>query len=292
MIFEGSGVALVTPINENNEINFLEFKNLIEFQIASGTNAIIILGTTGESATVTRSEREKIIKFTVMVVDKRVPVIVGAGSNSTEKAISLVSQAKRLGADCALVVTPYYNKCNQEGLFRHYSLIADKTKFPIIIYNVPKRTGVNILPETVLKLAKNKYIVGIKEASGDIAQIAKIIRFSHKNFYVYSGDDLLALPLMSIGAKGVISVTANVYPTQVQMMCYYAKKQDFYSAKIIFDELYDINVGLFLDVNPICVKYYMNLCGFNVGKVRLPLTEPSADIKRKLEQIRRKYERL
>lgn len=290
MIFEGSGVALVTPFNEKNEIDYMMLKKLIEYQISNGTNAIVILGTTGESSTITVAEREKIIKFCVYIVNGLVPVIVGTGSNSTETAISLTMQAKRLGADGALVVTPYYNKCNQTGLFEHYKKIALKTRFPIIIYNVPSRTGVNILPETVLKLSKINNIVGIKEASGNLGQISKLIHILPEDFPVYSGDDNLTLPLLSLGARGVISVTANAYPNFVSLLCKYMKKMDLQNAKNINEKLYEVNSALFLDVNPICIKAYMKLLGFDVGKPRLPLTFASNEIIKKLKEVKNKYE--
>lgn len=290
MIFEGSCVALVTPFNEKNEVNYFMLKKLIDYQISNGTNAIVILGTTGESSTITMAEREKIIKFCVYIANGVVPIIVGTGSNSTENAIALTLQAKRLGASGALVVTPYYNKCNQSGLFEHYKKIATKTNFPIILYNVPSRTGVNILPETVLKLSKFKNIVGIKEASGNMSQILKLLKILPSNFAVYSGDDILTLPLLSVGASGVISVTANAYPNAVSNLCCFAKNGDFFNAKKINSALFDVSTALFLDVNPICIKAYMNLLGFDVGNPRLPLTKASGEILKKLKEVKEKYE--
>lgn len=290
MIFEGSGVALITPFNKNGEVNYFSLKKLIDYQIANGTKAIIILGTTGEGSTITPNEREKIIKFCVCMVGKKIPVIVGCGSNSTRQAIILTKQAKNLGADGALIVTPFYNKCNQDGLFEHYKTISRETKFPIIIYNVPTRTGVNILPETVLKLSKLKYIVGIKEASGNFLQISRLIHILPNNFAVYSGDDSLTFPLIMLGAKGTISVTANAYPALVSSLCQSALTLDYFNAKRLNDYLYEINTALFLDINPICIKYYMNLIGFDAGKTRLPLTEPSSIVIKKLEEIKKLYE--
>ncbi len=290
MIFEGTAVALVTPFDKNNEVDYFELKNLIEFQIANGIKAIVILGTTGESATISRAERTKIIKFCVCIVSKRVPLIVGTGTNSTLISKELTKEAETLGADGALVVTPYYNKCNQQGLFEHYKEIANSTKLPIILYNVPKRTGVNVSPETAVKLSKIKNIVGIKEASGDLLQIQEILQHCHKNFYVYSGDDGLYLPLISMGAKGIISVTANVKPAETGYVYDFAKNNDYFNARRWASYLYDLNKALFLDVNPICVKYYLNLLGFKVGKTRLPLFEPSSKIKSKLKEIKNKYE--
>ena len=290
MLFCGSGVALVTPFNNKGEVDYFELKNLISFQIASGTQALIILGTTGESPTISFEEREKIIKFVVCETSHRIPVIVGTGSNSTQSAIKLARQAESLGADGILVVSPYYNKANQDGIFKHYKAIAKSTRLPIILYNVPSRTGVNILPETVLKLSKIKNIVGIKEASGNLSQIAEICKRVPRSFAVYSGDDLLTLPILSLGAHGVISVTANAEPEKVQMLCNYAKNQDFFNAKRMHEYLFNLNKALFFDVNPICIKYYLHLKGFNVGKPRLPLTIPSTDIQNKLKEVFKQYE--
>lgn len=290
MIFEGSAVALVTPFDKNNEINYFELKNLIDFQLANGTKAIIILGTTGESSTITRKEREKMIQFCVCVIQKRIPLIVGTGSNSTLISIELTKEAEKLGADGVLIVTPYYNKCNQDGLYIHYKKIASSTKLPIILYNVPARTGVNVSPETVVKLSKIKNIVGIKEASGNMSQIQKIIKNTPSDFAIYSGDDGLTLPIIAIGGKGVISVTANAAPSEVQYLCEHALNEDYFNARRWANYLYDLNKALFLDVNPICVKYYLNLIGFNVGKPRLPLSEPNAEIKKLLKETFKQYE--
>ena len=290
MVFEGSAVALVTPFDKNNEVDYFELKNLIDFQIANGTKAIIILGTTGEASTISRDERTKIIKFCVCVVAKRVPLIVGTGSNSTSTSKFFTKEAEDLGADAVLIVTPYYNKCNQNGLYLHYRSIAKETKLPIILYNVPTRTGVNILPETVYKLSKIKNIVAIKEASGNLAQIENVLKIVSREFCVYSGDDGLTLPIIAMGGKGVISVTANAYPSEVQYLCEHALAGDLLNARRWANYLFDLNKCLFLDVNPICIKYYLNLIGFNVGKPRLPLTEPNIKIKQKLKEIKKQYE--
>lgn len=290
MIFQGSAVALVTPFNSRNEINYFELQRLIEFQIASNTKAIVILGTTGESSTITADERTKIIRFCVGQVAGRVPVIVGTGSNSTKIAIAQTKESEDLGADGVLIVTPYYNKASQNGLICHYKSIAKETRLPIIIYNVPSRTGVNILPETVKKLSKIKNIVGIKDAGGNIVQSAELLKILPKTFAVYSGDDLITYPLMCMGAKGVISVTANVYPTMVSTMCECVLNRDYLNALRIHKHLHKINKSLFLDVNPICVKYYMNLLERDVGKPRLPLVEPSETIKKMLLKTRKDYE--
>ena len=290
MIFQGSAVALVTPFNSNNEINFFELHKLIEFQIASGTKALVILGTTGESSTISSDERTKIIKFCVGLVNKRIPIIVGTGSNSTQTAINQTKEAENLGADGVLIVTPYYNKTSQNGLYLHYKSIAKETKLPIIIYNVPSRTGMSVQAETVKKLSKIKNIVGIKDASGNIAETMKLFNILPKNFAVYSGDDNLTYPMMCLGAKGVISVTANAYPNLVSVMCDSLLNHDYSNAFRIHKHLYNISNGLFLDINPICIKYYLNLLKRNVGRPRQPLTEPSEKIKKKLERLKRQYE--
>lgn len=290
MLFVGSSVALVTPFNKRGEVDYLVLRKLIDFQISNGTKAIVILGTTGESPTITSLEREKIIKFCVCLAKNKVPIIVGTGSNSTKKAIELTLQAKKLGASGALVVTPYYNKCSSSGLYEHYKKIAVTCKFPIIVYNVPSRTGVNISPEMALKLSKLRCIVGIKEASGNISQVAKMLSILPKNFAVYSGDDSLTLPIMALGGKGVISVTANCYPNSVSLLCDFMLKGDLFNANIQYEFLYKINEALFLDVNPICVKYYLEELGFEVGKPRLPLTLPSEEVKNKLKVVKDLYE--
>lgn len=290
MIFRGSAVALVTPFNSKGEVNFYELRRLIEFQIASRTRAIVILGTTGESATISQDERTKIIKFCISQVAKRVPVIVGTGSNCTETAIKQTKEAEKFGANGVLVVTPYYNKTSQDGLFLHYKKIASQTKLPVIIYNVPSRTGVNILPETVLKLTKIKNIVGLKDAGGNISQSMDLLKLLPKSFALYSGDDNLTYPLMAMGYRGVISVTANAYPALVSSMCDSILDRNYENALRIHKFLYKLNTSLFLDVNPICIKFYLNLLGFNVGKPRLPLTEPSKEIKKILMGVKKNYE--
>jgi len=290
MIFCGSAVALVTPFYANGEVNYLELKKLIEFQISSGTKAIVILGTTGESATILPEERTKIIKFCIGQISKRVPLIVGTGSNSTKKAIEQTKEAEQLGADAVLIVSPYYNKTSQEGIVLHYKMIAKKTRIPIIIYNVPSRTGLNILPETVLKLSKIKRIVAIKDAGGNISQSMKMLSILPRNFAVYSGDDLLTFPLLCLGAKGVISVTANAYPTLVSTMCESVLEKNYENGLRIHNYLHKINSDLFLDVNPICIKFYLNLLGINVGETRLPLTSLSKENKLKLLNTKKIYE--
>lgn len=290
MVFEGSCTALVTPFNKDGTVNYFSLKSLIEYQLANNTKAIVILGTTGEGPTITEEERIKIIKFCACLISKRVPLIVGTGSNSTSEACRKSKQAEMLGADAVLVVTPYYNKCNPRGLIEHYREVAKATNIPIIAYNVPSRTGTNISPEVALKLSKIKNIVGIKEASGNMGQIVELCHILPKTFAVYLGDDTLSLAGMAVGARGVISVTSNCYPEAVSNMCDFALSGDFFNAKRIHDSLYEVSRGLFLDVNPICVKSYLNLMGFDVGSLRLPLTEPSENILNKLKEIKSKYE--
>lgn len=290
MIFNGNGVALVTPFKQNGEINYYELKKLIEFQIASRTKAIIILGTTGESPTITQEERNKMIKFCINEVSGRIPVIVGTGTNSTSKTIEQTKEAEKLGANGVLIVTPYYNKTSQQGLYLHYKKVAKSTKLPIIIYNVPSRTGICIKPETVQKLSKIKNIVGFKDAGGNITQSLKLISILPKNFSLFSGDDSLTYPLMCLGYKGVISVTANAYPALVSSMCESLIDRNFQNALRIHNYLYKLNVGLFLETNPMCIKHYMNLIGKNTGEPRLPLTKVSKETKKVLLELKKIYE--
>lgn len=289
MIFSGSATALITPFDKSGNVNFYQLKTQIERQIASGTKALVVLGTTGEASTITDEERTKIIKFCVCEISKRIPLIIGTGSNNTQTAIKYSIQAEQLGADGVLVVTPYYNKCTQEGLFLHYKKIAKSIKIPLIIYNVPSRTGVNISTQTVLKLSKIKNIVGIKESS-NIEQISNLLNILPENFAVYSGDDGSAYPSICLGAKGVISVTSNIYPDIVSNMCQFALDGDISNAKRLHKHLSKINSAMFLEINPIPVKYYLNLIGFNVGCTRLPLSKPSIQTTKILDEVKKYYE--
>lgn len=289
-IFQGCCTALITPFYESGEINYFKLKELIEYQIASGTNAILVLGTTGEAATISKEERIKIIKFCKFEIAGRVPLIVGCGSNSTIGTIKLLTSAEKLGADAGLVVTPYYNKCSQQGLILHYKELTKHTTLPIIVYNVPSRTGVNILPETMQKLAKIKGIVGLKEASSNMMQMAKLLNILPKDFAVYSGDDALCLPAMFLGAKGVISVTSNAYPEKVSLMCEYARIGQYKNALNLHNLLLKLSNALFLDINPICIKTYMNIVGFEVGGLRLPLSNPNKKVYKTLEKVASHYE--
>lgn len=269
-IFTGAAVAIVTPFNENG-INFEELKRLIDFNIDNGTDAIVIAGTTGESSTMSDEEHKEAIRFTVEYVKKRIPVIAGTGSNDTAYAVELSKYAESVGVDGILVVTPYYNKATQSGLVKHFTYIADRVNVPMILYNVPSRTGVNILPETYVELAKHPRIVATKEASGDLSQVAKIKALCGDNLDIYSGNDDQIVPILSLGGKGVISVLSNVMPKEAHEICslYFEGKIEE-SAKMQTDYLELIN-NLFIEVNPIPVKTALGLMGYNVGKLRMPL---------------------
>ena len=261
----GSGVALVTPFTNKNNINFEKLDELISFHLENNTDFIVPCGTTGEASTLSTLEKKKLIKFTVDKCKGKIPVIAGTGSNNTKKAIEMSRYAKTVGADGVLVVTPYYNKTNQEGLFVHYKKIADAIfPLPLILYNVPSRTGIDISIDTIIKLSKIENIIGIKEANPSLEKIANIILKTYDSFIVFSGNDNLLLPILSLGGAGVISVSANIIPKQMHDICINNNKDLFFK----YLELMD---NLFLDVNPIMIKEAMNYLGFNVGKVRLPL---------------------
>ena len=270
MLFKGSGVALITPFNKDLSINYEKLKELINYQIQNKTDAIIICGTTGESSTLSFDEFKEIVKFTIKEVSKKLPVIVGTGSNNTKTAIEKSKLAESLGADGLLIVTPYYNKCNEEGIIKHYTKIADSVNIPIILYNVPSRTGFNLLPNTVLKLSKHKNICGIKEASGNVSQVAKLSSILPSDFYIYSGNDDQILPVLSLGGKGVISVLANIYPKVVHDMCFNFFNNDFESAKKIQLNYLELINNLFIETNPIPIKSAMNYLNYD-GHLRLPL---------------------
>lgn len=274
-IFKGCGTAIATPFTENG-VNFEEFGKLLEEQIKQEVDAIIVCGTTGESATMTDKERKDTIKFAIDKVAKRAKVIAGTGSNNTRAAVELSKYAESVGADGILVVTPYYNKTTQAGLIEHYKTIAEAVTVPIIMYSVPSRTGVNINPETCVELSKIKNIVAIKEASGNLSQVAKIASLCRDNLDIYSGNDDQIVPILSLGGKGVISVLSNVMPRYTHDMT-----QKFFDGKIreatqMQLDAIDLIDALFSEVNPIPVKYALNLMGYNYGKPRLPLVELSA----------------
>ena len=281
-IFTGAGVAVITPFDETG-INFSELGKIIDNQIENGTDAIVITGTTGEAATMSDEEHKAAIKFTVEHVKKRVPVIAGTGSNDTAYAVSLSQYAESVGADALLLVTPYYNKCTQNGLIAHYTKIADSVNVPIILYDVPSRTGVSIKTETYAKLSKHPRIVGVKEASGDFSAILKLRKACGDDLILYSGNDDQIIPVLSLGGKGVISVLSNVAPKDTHLICqlYFEGKTDA-AAKLQIDYC-DLIEALFCEVNPIPVKAAMNLMGWNTGKLRMPLSEPEPE---HLEKIR------
>ena len=271
-IFTGSGVAIITPFTDDG-INFEELGRIIEDQIAGGTDAIVITGTTGESATMTDEEHRQTIKYAVEKVNKRIPVVAGAGSNETAYAVELAKHAEEVGADALLVVTPYYNKCTQNGLVAHYNKIADSVNIPLILYNVPSRTGVNIKPETYLKLSKHPRIVAVKEANGDLTSILRTRALCGDDLDVYSGNDDQIVPILSLGGLGVISVLSNVAPKAAHDICQlYFDGNVKESAKLQI-EYADLIDALFCEVNPIPVKTAMRLMGYNVGGLRMPLSE-------------------
>lgn len=274
-IFTGAGVAIVTPFHNDGSVNYEKLAELLEWHIANQTDAIIITGTTGESSTLDDDEHKEVIRFTVEKVAKRIPVIAGTGSNNTAYAIQLSQYSESVGVDGLLLVTPYYNKATQDGLVKHFTAIADSVNIPIILYNVPSRTGVNITPATCQKLSKHNNIVGIKEASSDISQIEEIAA-TCPDFHIYSGNDDQTLPILSLGGKGVISVLSNVMPKETHDICQYFFDGDVHKSLELQLKVHNINKALFCEVNPIPVKAALNLMGFDVGSLRMPLTEISA----------------
>ncbi len=273
-IFTGAGVAIVTPMLPDGAVNYTKLEELLEFQIGNGTDAIIICGTTGESSTLTHEEHLEAIRFTIEKVNKRIPVVAGTGSNCTETAVYLSQEAEKYGADGLLLVSPYYNKATQKGLIAHYTKIASSVSLPIILYNVPSRTGCNILPETAVALAKNvENIVAIKEASGNIGQVVKLMALADGCIDLYSGNDDQVLPLLSLGGKGVISVLSNIAPRQTHDMVQKFMDGDIEGSRKIQLEALNLVEALFCEVNPIPVKAGLNLMGMEVGGLRPPLTE-------------------
>lgn len=272
-IFTGAGVAIVTPMNQDGSINFDKLGELIDFNIDNGTDAIIICGTTGESATMSDEEHIECIRYAVEKVNKRVPVVAGTGSNHTEYAVNLSKKAEELGADALLVVTPYYNKTSQHGLIKHFTSIAEAVDLPIILYNVPSRTGVNITPETCFELSKIDNIVAVKEASGNISQVAKIAALCGDNLDIYSGNDDQIIPIMSLGGKGVISVLSNCMPFETHEICQLCLDNNYGEARKKANRILGFTNALFCDVNPVPVKEALNIMGFKAGPCRLPLVE-------------------
>ena len=281
--FTGSAVAIVTPLNENG-IDYEAYDRLIEFQIANSTDAIVVAGTTGEASTLTDDEHVEIIRYTVEKVAGRVPVIGGTGSNDTAYAIELSKAAEKAGADALLLVTPYYNKTSQRGLYQHFKLNADAVNIPVILYNVPGRTGMNISVDTCKKLSEVENIVAIKEASGDIGLAAKIAAACGDNLYLYSGNDDMITPMLSLGGKGVISVLANVCPKETHDICASYFEGDVKKSAALQLEYLDLVDALFCEVNPIPVKTALNMMGFEVGELRLPLYEMADNNKETLRK--------
>ncbi len=270
-IFEGCATAIVTPMHSDGSVNEQGFKDLVEQQIKGGIDALVVCGTTGESAVLNHEEHLKVIELAVQQNAGRVPIIAGTGSNDTAYAVELSKDALALGADALLMVTPYYNKTSQAGLVAHYNYIADRVDAPIIVYNVPSRTGVNIKPETYLELSKHKNIVAAKEANGDISSVLKTISLCGDNLAIYSGNDDQTVPMMALGAKGVISVISNILPTEFHNLTAACLDGDFKKATEMSAQYSDLMDYMFIDVNPIPVKEAMNLMGMNMGECRLPL---------------------
>ena len=286
-IFEGSGVALITPFKDNG-VDFEKLKELLEWHVKEGTDAIIICGTTGEATTMTEKEKKDVIKFTVDTINKRIPVIAGSGSNNTLAAIEMSKYCESVGVDGLLIITPYYNKTNSKGLFKHFEAINNSVNTPIIVYNVPGRTGVNITPENLVKLSSLSNVVAIKEASGNISQVAKIAAMC-KDIDIYSGNDDQIIPIMSLGGKGVISVLANVIPNKVHKMTRdYLNGNVKEACNIQLDTL-ELTNNLFIETNPIPVKTALNLIGKKVGPLRLPLYDMDEKNENTLKETLKKY---
>lgn len=283
IIFKGCATAIVTPFDEQDNINFDEFRKLVNFQIDNNVAAIVVCGTTGESATLSKEEKEELIKYCVKVVNKRIPVIAGVGCNNTKAVIGNEIFAEKAGVDGLLVVTPYYNKTTQNGLVEHYKAIVENTDLPIILYNVPSRTGIDILPDTYLKLSKIKNIVATKEAGGDISKILKIRKLCGNNLNIYSGNDDQIIPILSLGGIGVISVLSNIAPKYTSKMIEKYFEGNINEASNMQIEVSNLIENLFKEVNPIPLKAALDILGFNCGRPRLPLIECSEELKEKLK---------
>jgi len=289
-IFEGAGVAIITPFKENGDVNYPKLAEIIEEQIAGETDAIIICGTTGESSTMSHEEHLNVIRFCCETVNKRIPVIAGTGSNSTSEAIYMSQEAEKAGADGLLIVTPYYNKATQGGLIAHYTAIAEAVNIPILLYHIPGRTGVTMKPETMVKLCKEvPNIVGVKEASGNFSTIATMMSMADGCIDLYSGNDDQIVPLLAMGGKGVISVLSNVAPKQTHDMCYNYFNGNVKEATEMQLKAVPLINELFCEVNPIPVKAAMNLMGKEVGPLRLPLTEMEPANKERLAKAMKEY---
>ncbi|MGE5239956.1 MAG: 4-hydroxy-tetrahydrodipicolinate synthase [Chloroflexota bacterium] len=283
-MFKGSFVAIVTPF-KNGKFDEAAYASLIEWHIAQGTHGIVPCGTTGEASTLDFDEHYRVIEVAVKAVNRRIPVLAGTGANSTEEAIEITRKAKQLGADGALLVTPYYNKPTQEGLYRHYKAIVEAVDIPMVLYNVPGRTAVNLLPATIARLAELKNIVGVKEATGDMKQVSELIRLCGDRLSILSGDDFTTLPLMALGGHGVISVVANVAPKDTAAMCNAWAKGDIAEARKLHYRLEPLNYAMFIETNPIPVKTSLALMGKIGEEFRLPLCEMSEANKAKLKGV-------
>ena len=284
-VFRGMGTALITPFTKEGAVDYEKIRNLVELQIAGGTSAIIACGTTGEKSTLRHLEHVKVIQTIIETVNGRIPVVAGTGSNDTEYTVELSHEAEKLGADALLMVTPYYNKTSQTGLIRHYNYVADRVNTPIILYNVPSRTGMNILPETYAQLCKHPNIVATKEANGDISALAKTIALCEGELDIYSGNDDQTLPMIAMGAKGVISVFSNLNPQAMAKLCRLALTGDFPKAMALQNKYLPLMNAMFCDVNPVPVKEAMNLVGLHVGTCRMPLDELSAENREKIKSL-------
>lgn len=289
-IFEGSCVAIVTPFNQDGSVNYQELERLIEFQIENETDAIVTCGTTGESATLSTEEHIEVVRFTVEKVAKRVPVIAGTGSNDTAYAVDLSIECEKVGVDALLLVTPYYNKTSQKGLVESFFAVADVVNIPCIIYNVPSRTGVNILPETYLKLSVHENIVAVKEANHDVSSVAQTIALCGDALDIYSGEDNQTLPIIALGGKGVISVFANIMPKEMHDLAKAALNDDFVTAREMTSKYIQLMDSLFVDVNPIPVKEALVLMGYDCKKFRLPLVNMDDDKIETLTSVMTKYQ--
>ena len=289
-LFEGAGVALVTPFKENGEVNYEKLEEIVEEQIAGGTDAIIACGTTGEASTMTHEEHLDVIEYICRVTKKRIPVVAGTGSNCTETAVYLSAEAEKRGADGLLLVSPYYNKATQKGLMAHFTAVADAVKIPVILYNIPGRTGVTIKPETIAALCRNvDNIVGVKEASGNFSAIATLMSLSDGKVDLYSGNDDQIVPLLSLGGKGVISVLSNVAPRQTHDICASYFAGDVKTSASLQLKAIPLITELFSEVNPIPVKAAMNMMGKGVGPLRMPLTEMEPQNQEKLKKAMADY---
>ena len=289
-IFEGAGVAIITPFHTDGSIDYDKFGEVIEQQIANQTDAIIVCGTTGESATMTHEEHLDVIRYCVEKVAHRIPVVAGTGSNCTETAVYLSQEAEKIGADGLLVVTPYYNKATQNGLYQHFKMVADSVKLPILLYNVPSRTGTTLQPETIVRLCRDvENIVGVKDATGNISQTAHLMSIADGCVDLYSGEDAIIVPMLSLGAKGVISVAANIVPGDVQAMCSSALAGNFEAAAAAQKKLYPLIKALFCEVNPIPVKSAAAAMGLCSSTLRLPLTEMAPENLERLISAMRQY---